>query len=73
MARLMARLERMERLVCPRARVHVVEVPAESVHDKEVVTRAMVEQGVHPNEHDLVVLIKRHTLEYVDAGRECAL
>jgi hypothetical protein len=72
-ARLRGRLERMERLVSPPARVHVVEVPAESVHDKEVVARAMVEQGVHPNEHDLVVLIKRYTLEYVDAGREWAL
>jgi hypothetical protein len=67
MARLMARLERMERLVCPRARVHVVAVPAESVHDKDVVARAMVVQGIHPSEHDLVVLLKKYTAEYVDA------
>jgi hypothetical protein len=62
----MARLERMERLLRPQERVHVVEVPVESVDDEEVVAGAMVDQGIHPNEHDLVVLIKKYTPKYVD-------
>ena len=61
MTQLRSRLDRIERLLRPQQRVHVVEVPAESVHDKEVVARAMVAQGVHPNEHDLVVLLKNYT------------
>jgi hypothetical protein len=61
MTQLRSRLDRIERLLRPQQRVHVVEVSAESVHDQEVVARAMVAQGVYPNEHDLVVLLKNYT------------
>jgi hypothetical protein len=60
MTQLRSRLDRIERLLRAQERVHVVDVPAESVHDREVVARAKLDQGVQPNEHDLVVLIKRY-------------
>ena len=66
MTQLRSRLDRIERLLRPEEQVHVVEVPAESVDDEEVVAGAMVDQGIHPNEHDLVVLIKKYTPKYVD-------
>jgi hypothetical protein len=52
MTQLRSRLDRVERLLRPQERVHVVELPAESVHEREVVARAMLDQGVQPNEHD---------------------
>jgi hypothetical protein len=48
------RLALMERPMCL-ARVHVVVVPAESVHDTELVARTMVDRGIRPSQHDLGV------------------
>jgi hypothetical protein len=54
----MARLDRMERLLRPQERVHVVEVPVGRIHDEDAVAQLMATKGIYPNEGDLVVRIK---------------
>jgi hypothetical protein len=48
-ARLMARLERMERLVRLQERVHVIKVPAALIHDEDAVAQLLTATDIHPN------------------------
>jgi hypothetical protein len=55
---LVARLERMERLLRPQERVHVIEVPVTLIHDEDAVAQLLTAKGIYPNEGDLVIRFK---------------
>jgi hypothetical protein len=57
-ARLMARLDRMERLLRPQERVYVLEVPVALIHDEDAVAQLLAAKGIYPDEGDLVIKIK---------------
>jgi hypothetical protein len=60
----MARLERMERLLRPQERVHVIEVPVALIHDEDAVAQLLATKGIHPNEGDLVIRLKVYDFEH---------
>jgi hypothetical protein len=63
MRQLRSRLDRVERLLRPQERVHVVEVPVGLLHDEDAVAQLMAAKGIHPTDGDVVIRLKLYDFE----------
>ena len=63
MTQLRSRLNRIECLLRPQERVHVVEVPVGLLHNEDAVAQSLAAKGIRPNEGDLVIRLKAYDFE----------